>query len=278
MKVTSASDYSWLYSLLNNTNRVQTSSATKATTSSQQVGGIANIDGDSFVMSGMGQARGSVLVGTENDSSTLDLRSFLDKVKNGTVTQDDLTAMQEKLNSMRENAGAQAAPPPPPPPPQGGEGDQIKTFLDKVAAGTVTDEDLTAMQTWLSGATQSSQGTDGTENPGDQLKTFLDKVAAGTVTDEDLTAMQSWLSQAQMQAPPPPPPPPQGTEGASSSGDQLKTFLDKVAAGTVTDEDLTAMQTWLSQTAQSTQAADDTNPFGRFMANALYEAYNKTNS
>ncbi|HWQ62462.1 MAG TPA: hypothetical protein VN521_09140, partial [Negativicutes bacterium] len=153
MKVSSASDYSWIYTMLNNNiNRTQTS-ATNATTSSQQVGGISNIDGDSFVLSAAGQSRGSLPVGMESDSSALDLKSFLDKVKNGTVTQDDLDAMKEKLNSSQVSAN-QA----PPPPPQGA-GDQIKTFLDKVASGTVTDADLEEMQTWLSQATRSAYGS-----------------------------------------------------------------------------------------------------------------------
>ena len=178
MKVSSASDYSWIYTLLNNNiNRAQTS-ATTATTSSQQISGIANIDGDSFVMSGAGQTRGSLLTGTENDSSALDLKSFLDKVKNGTITQDDLDAMKEKLNST-QTAGAMA---PPPPPPQGadGTGDQIRSFLDKVAAGTVTDEDLTAMQTWLSQTSQSAQAGNAAVSFGQYMANALDEAYSKT--------------------------------------------------------------------------------------------------
>lgn len=45
------------------------------------------------------------------------LSSFLDKVKNGTVTDDDLTALQSALNESDDATTLAAAPPPPPPPP-----------------------------------------------------------------------------------------------------------------------------------------------------------------
>lgn len=51
---------------------------------------------------------------------------------------------------------------------------------------------------------------------------------------------------------PPPPPGDSANASGSSTDDPVKSFLDKVAAGTVTDEDLTDMQTLLKQWQQTT--------------------------
>jgi hypothetical protein len=90
------------------------------------------------------------------------------------------------------------------PPPASGEGDEIKDFLDKVADGTVTEEDITNMQSLLQEAQKSFSSNnvnfDDSQNTGsDPIKSFLDKVANGTVTDEDITNMQTILQQMQQQ-------------------------------------------------------------------------------
>ena len=90
------------------------------------------------------------------------------------------------------------------PPPASGKGDDIKDFLDKVADGTVTEEDISNMQSVLQEAQESfgsnNVNFNGTQNAEtDPIKSFLDKVDNGTVTDEDISNMQIVLQQMQQQ-------------------------------------------------------------------------------
>lgn len=171
-----------------------------------------------------------------------------------------------------ELSGAVPPPPPPGPPPANGaqadsstesstnsSSDLIREFLDKVASGTVTDDDLASIQSYLqqmqagNTGSVSSTGTSGNHHyRGDALKDFLDKVADGSVTDADLSSMQSLLQQMQQNTV-------SGTSSASNSNstasqDPLKIFLEKVAAGSVTKDDLTSIQTFLQQLQQGKES------------------------
>lgn len=79
------------------------------------------------------------------------------------------------------------------------EGLQLKNFMDKVKAGTVTESDLKEMQNTLSSS--SEYGI--VKNPGKaveddftaELKLFLDKVKNGKVSESDLSDMQTKLAE-----------------------------------------------------------------------------------
>lgn len=78
---------------------------------------------------------------------------------------------------------------------------QIKSFLDKIANGTATEQDLKDMQNVV----QKDLGATGISNTisdspdASPIKNFLLKVANGTATDADLKSMQSVLKQSQQQ-------------------------------------------------------------------------------
>jgi hypothetical protein len=81
---------------------------------------------------------------------------------------------------------------------------EVQDFLDKVQAGTVTDSDLTAMQSTLNSlpppppeSTSASSTSSSASDLQSAIASFLDKVKAGTVTDSDLTTMQAELASAQ---------------------------------------------------------------------------------
>lgn len=193
-----------------------------------------------------------------SDSGSSDLTSFLDKVKDGTVTDTDLQNMQAQLQqymqqSSVQNSGYTSN--------SGNSSDSdMKVFLDKVASGTVTSTDLTTMQQELQQASQSGS-TQNSSTVAD-LKTFLNKVASGTVSSSDLTAMQQELQQVSQSG---------GahkhhhhhggagnssTSSSSSNVADLTSFLDKVANGSVSETDLQNMQSelqqWQGQSASST--------------------------
>ncbi len=117
-----------------------------------------------------------------------------------TISNADGDTFEFSGNTQNVSQNLTYGPPPPPRGPGGpgsdsAESDDIKSFLDKVADGTVTDEDITEMQSIL----QEAQESFGVNNGSDPIKTFMDKVADGTVTDEDITEMQSILQQMQQQ-------------------------------------------------------------------------------
>ena len=82
-------------------------------------------------------------------------------------------------------------------------GHALKAFLDKVADGSVTEADLSSMQSYLQQmqqnvvSTASAASNSNCTASQDQLKTFLDKVAAGSVTTADLSSMQTYLQKLQ---------------------------------------------------------------------------------
>jgi hypothetical protein len=167
---------------------------------------------------------------------------------------------------------------PPQGPPPGGEpgagpgpSPEIKDFLDKVASGTATNDDLKNMQSVLQKMRQqfnsSSVNQDHAHSIDSELKSFLDKVASGTATDDDLKNMQSELQKMQQQfggrgvhrhhhhhgsesEGTNPNSTSLDTTNVNNSNSDLKSFLDKVAGGTATNDDLKNMQSILQQMQQ----------------------------
>ena len=151
------------------------------------------------------------------------LSSFLDKVKNGTVTDDDLTALQSALNES-DDATTLAAAPPPPPPPQHVNRDELSALQSLLASLSDSSEETDAAAavagTTASSTDSSTTSTDAAETTASDttsssfsLASFLQKVEDGTVTTDDLNELADLLQEieAESQAafmPPPPPPPP----------------------------------------------------------------------
>ena len=150
------------------------------------------------------------------------LSSFLDKVKNGTVTDDDLTALQSALNES-DDATTLAAAPPPPPPPQHVNRDELSALQSLLASLSDSSEETDAAAavagTTASSTDSSTTSTDAAETTASDttsssfsLASFLQKVEDGTVTADDLNELADLLQEieAESQAafmPPPPPPP-----------------------------------------------------------------------
>lgn len=150
------------------------------------------------------------------------LSSFLDKVKNGTVTEDDLTALQSALNES-DDATTLAAAPPPPPPPQHVNRDELSALQSLLASLSDSSEETDAAAavagTTASSTDSSTTSTDAAETTASDttsssfsLASFLQKVEDGTVTTDDLNELADLLQEieAESQAafmPPPPPPP-----------------------------------------------------------------------
>ena len=163
------------------------------------------------------------------------LSSFLDKVKNGTVTDDDLTALQSALADI-DDTSMLAAAPPPPPPPQNANRDELGALQNLLAslsdsseesdtaaavAGTSassTDSSTSSSSTTSSttstdtSSTTASDATSASTSSSFSLASFLQKVEDGTVTTDDLNELADLLKEieAESQAafmPPPPPPP-----------------------------------------------------------------------
>ncbi len=177
-------------------------------------------------------------VSSTGSSSNLEtiLSSFLDKVKNGTVTDDDLTALQSALNDSSDTA-AQAATPPPPPP-QHINRDELGALQSLLAslsdsseesdttaavAGTSassTDSSTSSATTSTDTAsTTSSTSTSDTTNSTFSLASFLQKVEDGTATADDLSALADLLKEIEAEsqaAHMPPPPPPQQQVAANA--------------------------------------------------------------
>ena len=147
------------------------------------------------------------------------LSSFLDKVKNGTVTDDDLTALQSALNESDDATTLAAAPPPP----QHVNRDELSALQSLLASlsdsSEETDTAAAVAGTLASSTDSSTTSTDAAETTASDttsssfsLASFLQKVEDGTVTADDLNELADLLQEieAESQAafmPPPPPPP-----------------------------------------------------------------------
>jgi soluble cytochrome b562 len=239
VSISSLNRYESLYNIqsnYSNTNNADKSQVDQTLNGLGQTIKIAK--GDTFELTSS-TADGATNTYDSNDSF---LQDFLEKVKSGTVTDSDLSAMQNKLSSMSQQLVAMNTQ-------QDVESmtgtSDIKDFLDKVRSGTVTDTDLKDMQTKLLQIQQASN-TNGTTSLGDisDLKSFMEKVKGGTVTDSDLKDIQDKLNQMQQTSSNKP-----KYYGMAKGNDALdiKIFLDKVKNGTTTDSDLEDMQAKLTE-------------------------------
>jgi hypothetical protein len=192
---------------------------------------------------------------TGGSSLKADIRAFLDKVKTGTVTDDDIKKLQDELKQADQTSDSALT--------AGSTGSSssdirsdIQSFLGKVKDGSLTQSDIQTMQTELqqagppSGPSPDAVDDNGVDSLKADIKGFLDKVKDGSVTQSDIQTIQQELQQDQQQS---------GSsgahrrhqqEGGSSFGSDLSSFLDKVANGTITDADLQSFQSELQQNQQ----------------------------
>lgn len=159
-------------------------------------------DNDIAAMQSLLNSNTTQTTSTEDNSlssnSTDPIGSFLEKVKNGTVTADDLKSMKTTLSQIPQG---------PPPGNNNNSTDPIGSFLDKVKNGTVTADDISAMQSLLNSSddqtissadsgTVSSVSSSSSSSTTDPIGSFLDKVKNGAVTSNDLTSMETFLNQS----------------------------------------------------------------------------------
>jgi hypothetical protein len=121
---------------------------------------LSNSDRDTVQLSSSGMAPPMM----DNDTTSSDIKSFLDKVANGTATATDLQNMETELEQ----------------------------------ATSSTDSSTTA-STGSSTTASTSSSTTASSIRSD-LKSFLDKVANGTATATDLQSMEAEMEQVQEQA------------------------------------------------------------------------------
>ena len=234
MNVSSVTSSWWQYlQRLQNAGVADQSTTTQtATTTSETKSRYEGQDSETAAafFSGL-MSQGLVPVSGSTSSDT-----FLDKVKNGTVTDDDLTALQSALNDSSDTT-AQAATPPPPPP-QHVNRDELGALQSLLAslsdsseesdttaavAGTSassTDSSTSSATTSTDTAsTTSSTATSDTTNSTFSLASFLQKVEDGTATADDLSALADLLKEIEAEsqaAHMPPPPPPQQQVAANA--------------------------------------------------------------
>ena len=237
MNVSSATSNWWQYlqRLQNNSTADQSTTTQTTATTSETKSRYEGQDSETAAafFSGL-MSQGLVPVSGSTSSDTAEsssdntskleavLSSFLDKVKNGTVTDDDLTALQSALNES-DDATTLAAAPPPPPPPQHVNSDELSALQSLLASLSDSSEETDAAAavagTTASSTDSSTTSTDAAETTASDttsssfsLASFLQKVEDGTVTADDLNELADLLQEieAESQAafmPPPPPPP-----------------------------------------------------------------------
>ena len=237
MNVSSATSNWWQYlqRLQNNSTADQSTTTQTTATTSETKSRYEGQDSETaaaffsgLMSQGLVAVSGSTSSGTaeswSDNTSKLEavLSSFLDKVKNGTVTEDDLTALQSALNES-DDATTLAAAPPPPPPPQHVNRDELSALQSLLASLSDSSEETDAAAavagTTASSTDSSTTSTDAAETTASDttsssfsLASFLQKVEDGTVTADDLNELADLLQEieAESQAafmPPPPPPP-----------------------------------------------------------------------
>ena len=237
MNVSSATSNWWQYlqRLQNNSTADQSTTTQTTATTSETKSRYEGQDSETAAafFSGL-MSQGLVPVSGSTSSDTAEsssdntskleavLSSFLDKVKNGTVTEDDLTALQSALNES-DDATTLAAAPPPPPPPQHVNRDELSALQSLLASLSDSSEETDAAAavagTTASSTDSSTTSTDAAETTASDttsssfsLASFLQKVEDGTVTADDLNELADLLKEieAESQAafmPPPPLPP-----------------------------------------------------------------------
>ena len=236
MNVSSATSNWWQYlqRLQNNSTADQSTTTQTTATTSETKSRYEGQDSETAAafFSGL-MSQGLVPVSGSTSSDTAEsssdntskleavLSSFLDKVKNGTVTEDDLTALQSALNESDDATTLAAAPPPPPP--QHVNRDELSALQSLLASLSDSSEETDAAAavagTTASSTDSSTTSTDAAETTASDttsssfsLASFLQKVEDGTVTTDDLNELADLLQEieAESQAafmPPPPPPP-----------------------------------------------------------------------
>ena len=236
MNVSSATSNWWQYlqRLQNNSTADQSTTTQTTATTSETKSRYEGQDSETAAafFSGL-MSQGLVPVSGSTSSDTAEsssdntskleavLSSFLDKVKNGTVTEDDLTALQSALNESDDATTLAAAPPPPPP--QHVNRDELSALQSLLASLSDSSEETDAAAavagTTASSTDSSTTSTDAAETTASDttsssfsLASFLQKVEDGTVTADDLNELADLLQEieAESQAafmPPPPPPP-----------------------------------------------------------------------
>ena len=219
MNVSSVSNSNWWYQLnalkKTNSSADTTTGASTTTAAGDSKSVFTNSDGDTFELSGTAppppppgpppasQAASSNATGSGTTSDSDPIKIFLDKVAGGTATQSDLTSIQSYLQQMQANSTGGTTGTTDADSTNGAHhrANALKDFLDKVADGSVTEADLTSMQSYLQQMQQkavngaSAAGDSNSTATRDLLKVFLDKVTAGSVTKDDLASMQTYLQQ-----------------------------------------------------------------------------------
>ena len=131
-----------------------------------------------------------------SDENGKAIGSFLDKVKNGTVTESDLTDLQELLTSIQEESDSTE------------EAstttsdtssikDSVESFLDKVKAGTVTEDDLTDLKNTLDQMPPMTGGVSSYSSTG-SIEDFLSYLESANSTDSSQS--RTYTAQQLLQA------------------------------------------------------------------------------
>jgi hypothetical protein len=152
---------------------------------------LSNSDGDTAQLSSSGMAGMPPMMG--NDTTASDIKSFLDKVANGTATDTDLKNMETELEQASSSTASSTTASTSSSTGATDIGTDIKSFLDKVANGTATDTDLKNMQTELEQAQeQAASFLTGTNVDSSQTTNNADSNSAN---DDLATVFQSSISQ-----------------------------------------------------------------------------------
>ncbi|MTV48207.1 hypothetical protein GJ688_04310 [Heliobacillus mobilis] len=197
-----------------------------------------------------------------------DIKNFLDKMRDGTATDDDLTNIMSTLQAKSTEDTASTT--------QSTSGtDDIGSFIDKLKNGSATAEDMqdimskmkeraslgfhqsmmnggmTSLPFNLTGsASQAENGADST------LKSLLDKMRDGTATAEDLTNAMSTFTNATSDSTSS-----STSTTSASSTEPIKSFFDKLKDGTATESDMkSAMDAMKNEGAQGHQGMRPMGP------------------
>ena len=143
------------------------------------------------------------------------------------------------------------------------EGYQLKSFMDKVKDGTVTETNLKEMQETLSSSSEFSKMSASSDSS--DLSSFLKKVKNGTVSESDLAEMKDKIAQMEGQIgqrggapqkmggkPPAGGPPP----GGPPPGDAPSTGEEKDASSSIQGSSLTSIAD-LTASSSSSSSSDE---------------------
>jgi hypothetical protein len=144
---------------------------------------LSNSDGDTVQLSSSGTAGMSPMMG--NDTTASDIKSFLDKVANGTATATDLQNMETEMEQAASSTGSSTTASTGSSTGVSGIGTDIKSFLNKVANGTATATDLQNMETEMEQAASTNVGSSQKANNAD----------TNSANDDLATVSQSSMSQ-----------------------------------------------------------------------------------